>query len=47
MDDNGGDRLLSEKELIRLIKERYGLSACGIIETIRDVPSYQAKEKGE
>lgn len=45
MSNNDTDRLLRESDIIRLIKERYGLSACGIIETIRDVPSYEDKEK--
>ena len=36
------DRLLRESDIIRLIKERYGLSACGIIETIRDCPDANA-----
>ena len=40
MDDT--DRLLRESDIIRLIKERYGLSACGIIETIRDCPDANA-----
>ena len=33
------DRLLSERKLIELIRERYGLSACGIVETIHDCPT--------
>ena len=40
MDDT--DRLLRESDIIRLIKERYGLSACGIIEAIRDCPEANA-----
>ena len=36
---DGTDRLLSEKELIKIITERYGLTACGIIEAIRDCPT--------
>ena len=40
MDDT--DRLLRESDIIRLIKERYGLSACGIIETVRDCPEANA-----
>lgn len=43
MDDT--DRLLRESDIIKLIKERYGLSACGIIETVRDCPSCEDKEK--
>ena len=40
MDDT--DRLLRESDIIRLIKERYGISACGIIEAIRDCPEANA-----
>ena len=44
--DGVNDRLLRESDLIRIIKQRYGLSACGIIEAIRDTPTYKEdKEK--
>lgn len=40
------DRLLSERKLIELIRERFGLSACGIIEAIRDCESeYPGEDK--
>ena len=40
--DGVNDRLLRESDLIRIIKQRYGLSACGIIEAIRDTPTANA-----
>ena len=46
-------RLINAYELEEIVKERYGLSASGIIETIRDTPTYdfpafkEDKEKSE
>ena len=44
------DRLLSEKELIRLAKERFGLTASKVIQMITDCPeasAIEAKYPGE
>ena len=38
------DRLLSEKELIRLAKERFGLTASKVIQMITDCPEASAIE---
>jgi len=46
-------RLINAYDLENIIKERYGLSACGIIEAVRDTPTYdfptfkEDKEKTE
>ena len=42
MDDT--DRLLSEKELIRLAHERFGLTASKVIQMITDCPEASAIE---
>lgn len=42
MSNNDTDRLLRESDLIKIIIERYGLSACGIVEAIRDCPDADA-----
>lgn len=43
-DSEKQDRLLRESEVIKIITERYGLSACGIIEAIHDCPEARAIE---
>lgn len=43
-DSEKQDRLLRESDLIKIITERYGLSACGIIEAIHDCPEARAIE---
>lgn len=43
-DSEKQDRLLRESDVIRIITERYGLSACGIIEAIHDCPEASAIE---
>ena len=42
MKDDDTDRLLSEKELIRLAKERFGLTASKVIQMITDCPEASA-----
>ena len=42
MKDEDTDRLLSEKELIRLAKERFGLTASKVIQMIADCPEASA-----
>lgn len=44
MKEEDTDRLLSEKELIRLAKERFGLTASKVIEMITDCPEANAIE---
>lgn len=44
MKDDDTDRLLSEKELIRLTKERFGLTASKVIQMIADCPEANAIE---
>lgn len=49
-DDEQPDRLLSEKELIRLAHERFGLTASKVIQMITDCPeasAIQGKITGE
>ena len=44
MKDEDTDRLLSEKELIRLAKERFGLTASKVIQMITDCPEASAMQ---
>ena len=43
-DNEQPDRLLSEKELIRLAKERFGLTASKVIQMITDCPEASAMQ---
>ena len=43
-DDEQPDRLLSEKELIRLAHKRFGLTASKVIQMIADCPEANAIE---
>ena len=43
-DNEEPDRLLSEKELIRLAHERFGLTASKVIQMIADCPEASAIE---
>ena len=44
MNEDDTDRLLSEKELIRLAKERFGLTASKVIQMITDCPEASAMQ---
>ena len=44
MNEDDTDRLLSEKELIRLAHERFGLTASKVIQMITDCPEASAMQ---